>query len=270
MSNRPLILITNDDGVHAPGIKHLWQSLREIGDLVVVAPTYEQSAVGLSITVRDPLHITPVHWNDSSESSIWSVNGTPADCIKLALNVILKKSPDLVVSGINRGTNAGRNLLYSGTVGGVIEGLMHDIPGIAFSICDYFDPNYQLLEQHIPSIVNYMLNHPLPAGTFLNVNFPQQMQTNFQGVRLVKQGKEYWGEDPEHREHPAEKSSYYWLGSRLAQFDEDLDSDIVHLRQGFATAVPIHVGDLTHHRHLEQHRQAFETFVNQSTEAVKN
>jgi 5'-nucleotidase len=203
-----------------------------------------------------------VDWHHN-EAGIWSVNGTPADCIKLALNVILQKTPNLIVSGINRGTNAGRNVLYSGTVGGVIEGLMHDIPGIAFSACDYFEPNYLTMEQYIPSIVNYALNHPLPSGTFLNVNFPKGMDTYFRGVKFVRQGKEYWAEDPEHREHPAEKSSYYWLGSRLAQFDEEIDSDIACLREGYATAVPIHVGDLTNHNHLQEHRAIFEQFVNQ-------
>src|SRR5262245_61117668 len=124
--HKPLrILVTNDDGVHAPGIKHLWQSLRAFADLTVVAPAQEQSAVSLSITIRLPLLIEKVEWE--KDVPVWSVNGTPSDCVKLALNVILDQKPDLIVSGINRGNNSGRNLLYSGTVAAAIESVIHEI-----------------------------------------------------------------------------------------------------------------------------------------------
>lgn len=264
MSTRPFILVTNDDGVYAPGIKHLWKVLTEFADVIVVAPANEQSAVSLSITIRHPLRIERVDWPLTNGAQIWSINGTPADCVKLALSVILPKTPQLIVSGINRGNNAGRNVLYSGTVAAVIEGIMHNIPGIAFSLMDYFNPDYEKVECYIPSIIHYCLENPLPAGTFLNVNFPKNLENGVKGIRFTKQGKEYWAENPEQREHPAEGSSYYWLGAKLAQFDEDKDSDVVLLREGYAAAVPIHISDLTHHHHVEQHRGHFESFVNQT------
>jgi 5'-nucleotidase len=264
MSDKPFILITNDDGVHAPGIRHLWQSVQDLAEVVVVAPAHEQSAVGLSITIRRPLHIEKMEWQAAQEATVWSVNGTPADCVKLALSVILPRRPDLIISGINRGTNAGRNVLYSGTVAGVIEGVLQNIPGIAFSIGDYSNTNYNGVEHYIPGVIQYVLEHSLPQGTFLNVNFPKATAEGFKGMRLTRQGKEYWVESPEQRHHPIEGSPYYWLGAQLAQFEENEESDIFNLRQGYATAVPIHVSDLTHHAHLEQHRELFENLVNQN------
>lgn len=261
MNERPLILITNDDGIYAPGIKHLWKSVQGLADLAVVAPAGEQSAVSLSITIRHPLRIEKVEWT-APHTDVWSVNGTPADCVKLALSVILPRPPQLILSGINRGTNAGRNVLYSGTVAAIIEGIMHGIPGIAFSLGDYFNPSYQEVEAFIPSIVRYVFNHPLPEGTFLNVNFPQKTPNGFRGIRLTRQGKQYWAENPEQRQHPAENMPYYWLGSRLAEFDEHPDCDVAWLKKGYATAVPIHIGDLTCHQHLENERDLFENFVN--------
>ncbi len=264
MTKRPFILVTNDDGVYAPGIKHLWKSVADFADVMVVAPANEQSAVSLSITIRHPLRIEKVDW-PFTDAKVWSVTGTPADCVKLALSVILPTAPTLVVSGINRGNNAGRNVLYSGTVAGIIEGVMHDIPGIAFSVADYFNPTYEEVENYIPQIIRYILEHPLPAGSFLNVNFPKNMkERGVRGIRFTRQGKEYWAEDPEQRRHPAEGSPYYWLGSKLAQFEEEPNSDIAWLREGFATAVPIHISDLTDDGYLRHSQQSFDHFMNQN------
>lgn len=260
----PLILITNDDGIHAPGIKHLWKTLSSIANVVVVAPAKEQSAVSLSITIRQPLRIEKVKWSWAPEAQLWSVDGTPADCVKLALSVILPQPPDLIVSGINRGSNAGRNIFYSGTVAAVIEGILHNVPGIAFSIADYTNPAYEEVEQYIPSMIQYLQEHPLPHGTYLNVNFPASIRDEFKGIRFAKQGMEYWAENPEQREHPGEGSSYYWLGAKIARFDEDHDCDIALLKEGYATAVPIHIADLTHHCHIDEQREIFENFVNKS------
>lgn len=255
-SKRPSILVTNDDGINAPGIKHLWQALSSFADVTVVAPATEQSAVSLSITIRSPLHIEKTEW--SSNVPVWSVSGTPADCVKLGLNVILEQAPDLILSGINRGTNSGRNVLYSGTVGGVIEGVMHNIPGIAFSCYDYHDPDYYRAEKYVPLVVQHVLKHPLPSGTFLNVNFPPKHLNGIKGFKLTRQGKEFWSENPDKREHPTQSNSYYWLGAKLAKFDENADSDVPLLQQGYLTAVPVHVGELTDHQHLNTHKSFFE------------
>lgn len=262
MTDRPTILITNDDGVYAPGIKHLWKVLSKFADLIVVAPATEQSAVSLSITIRHPLRIEKVEWPSTEEAQIWSINGTPADCVKLALGVILPSPPKLIVSGINRGTNAGRNVLYSGTCAAIVEGTMHNIPGVAFSVFDYSNPDYENADSYILPIVQYILENPLPSGTFLNVNFPKKSEGKIKGIRLAKQGKEYWVENPEHREHPMEGSSYYWLGAKLAEFPEEEDSDIALLKEGYATAVPIHINDLTHLPFVTHGREKFEGFVN--------
>ncbi len=257
MKNRPNILITNDDGIHAPGIKHLWQSIKDIANVTVIAPAAGQSAVGLSITVSHPLQIHKMDWHD--EPRAWCVAGTPADCVKMALSVVLDNPPDLIVSGINRGTNAGRNVLYSGTVGGVIEGVLHDIPGIAFSCRDYPSPKYENVEEYVPTVVEYVLNNPLPIGTLLNVNFPEDTTKGVQGFKMTRQGMEFWGEDPDERSHPAEGHSYYWMGAQLVEFDEHENSDITWLKKGYMTAVPVHVGDLTDHQHLDNHMGHFES-----------
>lgn len=262
MENKPLILITNDDGIHAPGIRHLWNALHQMADLFVVAPAKEQSAVGLSVTIRDPIQVHKVSWNGAAAKT-WSVTGTPADCVKLALNTILPSRPTLVVSGLNRGSNAGRNLLYSGTVAAVIEGTIKEIPGIAFSMTDFMTPSYADAEPHVSAIVSYVLKHPLPKGTLLNVNFPTNLKEGFKGIRLASQGKEYWQENLEKREHPVEGNDYYWLGARVAEFEERDHSDITYLKMGYATAVPVFVEDLTHHDYHSSSRNHFELHVNQ-------
>jgi 5'-nucleotidase len=193
---------------------------------------------------------------------VWAINGTPADCVKLGLHAIMQQVPDLVVSGINRGSNAGRNLLYSGTVGGATEGVMHDIPSIAFSCCDFEDPDYLGAADHVRQIVNYAIDHRLAHGTLLNVNFPSKHGPRNQGCRMTRQGKEMWVEDPDQRYHPTEGHHYYWLGAKLLECDEHEDSDISWLRKGYTTAVPIHVCELTDHRVLATHKSIFETTTN--------
>jgi 5'-nucleotidase len=251
MKSKPHILITNDDGIYAPGIKHLWNAVKDMADVSIVAPLGEQSAVSLSITVRHPLRIETIEW---PTARVLAVNGTPADCIKLALSVILPKPPDLILSGIN--------VLYSGTVAGVIEGVLQGVPGIAFSLDDYHNPSFEKIEKYIPTLVEYALHHPLPKGSFLNVNFPKQAVQAIQGIRLTKQGKEYWKENPEQRSHPTEGDVYYWLGATLAKFEEEEeDSDIKWLQKGYITVVPIQVDDLTNHHHVQQQSQHFEAFM---------
>lgn len=252
MKSRPNILITNDDGINALGIRHLWNSLKDIANITIIAPSEEQSGVGLGITIRNPLRIEKV--DGFGNTAAWKVSGTPADCVKMALSVILDSAPNLIVSGINRGTNAGRNLLYSGTVAGVIEGVMHDIPGIAFSCTDYFNTNYVEAENYIPGILRHVLECPLSKGTLLNVNFPVSNAAGIQGVRMTRQGKEFLVENPDKRQHPAEGHEYYWLGTKWATFEEEEDSDIMWLRKGYVAAVPVHVHELTDHQHLNTHK----------------
>jgi len=252
---KPSILITNDDGINAPGIKHLWESLKKIAHVTVVAPSQEQSAVGLSITLRQPLRVDPIH--HFPESTAYSVSGTPADCVKMALSAIMDAPPDLIVSGINCGANSGRNLFYSGTVAGCIEGIMHDIPSIAFSCFDHHDPNYDVAAKFVPSVIDHILSHPLPKGTLLNVNFPTK-HAPIKGFKMTRQGQGCWMENPEKRAHPHAPSHYYWLGAKVGVFPEHEDTDVRWLDQGYITAVPVYVGELTHHEQVAARKQAFE------------
>ncbi len=251
---RPFFLITNDDGVHAPGLVHLCQSVQDYADIAIAAPSREKSGAGLSITWNKPLLIEEVPWEKNFPA--WSISGTPADCVKMALNVLLKKKPDLILSGINKGSNAGRTVLYSGTVGGVIEGAFKGIPGIAFSFSDMTPPPLSATQPYLLPIIQYFLSHPLPPETILNVNFPYHAARVIKGLRLAKQGKGYWAEQPEQRTHP-EGTPYYWLGGKWLACEEDPDSDIALLEQGYATAVPLHVGQITHFDLLEQHKHPF-------------
>ena len=254
--SRPLILVSNDDGVLAPGIRYLWEALEPFADLFVVAPATEQSATGMSITIRQPLRLETVCWSNPS-AKVWSVNGTPADCVKLALHLVLPRKPDLIVSGINRGSNAGRNLLYSGTVAAVIEGVLRNIPGIAFSVTEFASPCFRAAAGYAPLLVEYLLHYPLPSHTFLNTNFPSLAHGPVQGIRLTRQSKEYYSDRPEQRHHPAEGSPYYWLGFQTQKFIEEEDSEVTWLERGYATVVPVHVGELTDLPHLEKSKEKF-------------
>ncbi len=252
MSKRPHILITNDDGVHAPGLRYLYEALIDNADVTIVAPAKEQSGVGLSITWRDPLEVLPVKGFEKSDA--WMVTGTPGDCVKMAMSVVLDNPPDLIVAGINPGSNAGSNILYSGTVGSVIEGTMKGIPGIAISCIDYRTPNFETAKRCIPSVVEHMLSHPLPTGTFLNVNIPATDEVK--GFRLTRQGRSHWMENPDKRHHP-EGKEYYWLGVQKRALQEEAQSDIALLEQGYLTAVPIHIGEMTDHDHLSEKMEHF-------------
>ena len=252
---RPFFLITNDDGIHAPGLKHLWQSVHEHADVAIVAPLIEKSGCGLAITWGKPLMINPVPWDGGTRA--WSMNGTPADCVKMALAVLLEQRPQLVISGINRGSNSGRSALYSGTIGGVIEGAMKGIPGIAFSYSDYdFTPSLTVTKKYIFPLIQHFLSHPLPPDTILNVNFPYAAK-EIKGVRIATQGKGYWSEQPDKRIHP-EGSPYYWLGGCWHSCEEESESDVALLEQGYITVAPLQVGELTHQETFLKHKEAIQ------------
>lgn len=246
---KPYLLITNDDGIHASGIKHLWEAVHPHADVAIIAPHQEKSGSGLSITWTKPLHIRSVPWEKNTPA--WSLNGTPADCVKMALAVLLEKRPDMIVSGINRGSNSGRTVLYSGTIGATIEGALKGIPGIAFSFSDHDDPPYSATEKYIFPLIQFFLKNPPPHGTLLNVTFPYNAKEKINGVRFARQGKSYWKEAPDRRIHP-EGAPYYWLGGAWDAVEEDPLSDVALLDQGYITVVPIHVGELTCNKTYEQ------------------
>lgn len=253
---KPRFLIINDDGIHAPGIRHLYQAVKDYADCFIVAPLAEKSGSGLSMTLTKPLKITPTYWD--AHLKVWHVNGTPADCVKLALNSLLQVPPDLIISGINRGSNAGRNVLYSGTIGGVIEGVYrNNLPGIAFSCSDFKDPNYAHFEKYVYPIIQHFLKHPISPGSLMNVNFPSLSLGKIQGIRIAKQGKGFWTDSPDKRIHP-EGDPYFWLGGTWRSYEEDLESDVYLLEQGYITCAPIQINELTDHLLFSKHKPLFE------------
>jgi 5'-nucleotidase len=251
---RPFILITNDDGIHSLGLKHLWDAIRDFADVAIVAPYLEKSGSSVSITCSKPFEISEYAWEDATPA--WSVNdGTPADCVKMALSVLLSQRPDLIVSGVNRGSNAGRTVLYSGTVGGVIEGVMRNIPGIAFSFFDFEFPALGSAKAYISAIVKHFLASPLPSGSFVNVNFPHRYEHGIKGIRMARQGRGYWIENPDRRHHPT-GGTYYWLGGQWSKHEEEPDNDIALLKKGYITIAPIQIGDLTDQQLLQKHQDS--------------
>jgi len=256
--DRLKILLTNDDGIESIGLRALWESLKDEGALLwIVAPSREVSGAGLGVTMTQSLKVEPVHIYPGTPS--WKIWGTPADCVKLALSVLLDFSPDFIVSGINHGSNAGRNVLYSGTVGGVIEGALRGIPGVAFS---YASPTRTLLFPHIkpfiPQIINYMKDYPLISGSFLNVNFPNIDEREVKGLKMAKQGRSYWMEAPKYGGKAGDGSSEYWMGGMHVSYSEHEHSDIALLAQGYITAVPIYVDELTDLHYFSENRDVFE------------
>lgn len=254
---KPTVLLTNDDGIHAEGLKSLWKGLASFCNPIIVAPSSEQSGVGACVTLRSPLHIRKISWEDDTPA--WHVSGTPVDCVRMALRVLLPSPPDLIVSGINRGSNAGSNILYSGTVGGVIDGAMRGIPGIAFSSEDKDNPNFSYFEEQIFPLVDYLLKHPMPRGNFFNVTFPSSYKNSFRGYRLARQGLGHYKENPLKGVDPDGKE-YYWMGCDEQTHEEHEESDFSLLKQGYTTVVPIRVSELTDHTLREERRQEFLRF----------
>jgi len=255
MNKKPFILISNDDGINAPGIKHLWNALHERFEVAIIAPHRNKSGTSLSTTMLRPLHILDVKWEKNTTA--WKVTGTPTDSIKLALSVLLEKKPDLIVSGINCGSNAGLNVLYSGTVACVIEAVIRGISGIAFSCFDAENPPYEIAEKYIPHIIDHFLKIPFSKGTLINVTFPKK-ELKIKGLKMAKQGLGRWIETPDERKHP-EGHYYYWLGGKNENSKEDEEnSDTYLLEQGYITAVPIQVRKLTDDEYLKNQKEHFD------------
>ena len=257
---RNKILLTNDDGIGAMGLFHLYQSLKGIADLIIAAPDREQSGTGVGITVKGPLRVEQV--SSFSKVSAWKIGGTPADCVKLAVTTLMDFSPDLIVSGINHGSNAGRNVLYSGTNGGAIEAALRGIPAIALSYACEKTREFPYVEPLISPIIEYLQEHPLPSGSFLNVNLPHLQEKEFKGFKMTRQGKGYWMENPEYDLNLKDGYHEYWIDGGGVRCKEDDQSDVFLLDQGYATAVPINVNELTHLSYFFEKKKVFEQRLN--------
>ena len=250
MSKKPLILVTNDDGITAPGIRTLIEVMTTIGDVVVVAPDSPQSGMGHAITINSTLHVEKVTIDNGNQVE-YSCSGTPADCVKLGVKQILQRRPDLCVSGINHGSNSSINVIYSGTMSAAIEAGVEGIPAIGFSLCDYnWNANFEACKPYIKTIVKNVLKHGLNNGTVLNVNFPKLDKKDIKGIQICRQAKANWEEEFDKRTNPYGKD-YYWLTGKFVNLDHGQDTDEWALANGYVSVVPTQF-DLTAYQSIKQ------------------
>lgn len=247
---KPLILVTNDDGISAPGIRTLVEVMSEIGDVVVVAPDKPQSAMGHAITINNTLYLNKL----SAENAVvteYNCSGTPVDCVKLAVNEILKRKPDLCVSGINHGSNSSINVIYSGTMSAAVEAGIEGIPAIGFSLLDYdWNADFGPTKNFVKNIALQTMKNGLPSGTVLNVNFPKLPEHEIKGIKICRQAKAIWMEKFDKRKTPQGKD-YYWLTGEFVNEDKGEDTDEWALSRGFISVVPIQF-DMTAHHAIQQ------------------
>lgn len=247
MSERkPLILVTNDDGITAKGIRTLVELMQKLGDVVVVAPNSPQSGMGHAITIASPLRLNKVDLFPGLQA--YECSGTPADCVKLAKHFVLKdRNPDLVVSGINHGSNTSISVLYSGTMSAAIEAAIEGIPAIGFSLCDYaHDPDFSHTHDHILKIAGHALEHGIPKGVAFNVNFPAKSDQPLQEIRICRQADARWQEEFDQRQDPYGRS-YFWMSGKFVNDDTGKDTDEFALSENCTSLVPCQL-DLTDYK----------------------
>ena len=246
---RPLILVTNDDGINAPGIRTLISVVKNIGDVIVVAPDSPQSGMGHAITINSTLHssrITP----KNSEIIEYSCSGTPADCVKLAINELMPRKADLCVSGINHGSNSSINVIYSGTMSAAIEAGIEGVPAIGFSLLDYsWNADFSHSKDFIRKITLNALNNGIPKGVVLNVNIPAVKKSDIKGLKICRQAKAYWVEEFDKRKNPLGQE-YYWLTGKFVNKDQGEDTDEWALKNNYISIVPVEF-DLTAHHAIQ-------------------
>ena len=245
---RPLILVTNDDGYNAPGINHLIEFVKEIAEVVVVAPDSPQSGMGHAITIDSTLEVHRLDLDGAYKGlQAYSTSGTPADCVKLALHEILDRKPDLVVSGINHGANSSINVIYYGTMSAAIEAGVEGIAAIGFSLLDYsWSANFEACKNVVQTLVKEALDKGIPSGTVLNVNIPKTDGAAVKGMRVCRQAKANWKERFDKRVSPTGKE-YYWLTGDFILLDEREDTDIAALEAGYVSIVPTQFDLTAHH-----------------------
>lgn len=246
---RPIILVTNDDGVHAPGIIALLKAMKELGDAYLVAPDRERSAVGHALTIHRPLKVEELREN------VYSVNGTPTDCVALAVHKILPRKPDLVASGINKGANLGDDITYSGTVSAAIEGTILSIPSFAVSLAGNAPFHYDTAAHYAQMVGKYILDKSVPYDTLLNVNVPNIPRDKVNGVRLTRQGKRIYDNAIKDVYSPWGEM-HYWIGGGTPYWEHGEDMDIQCVLDGFVSVSPIHL-DLTNYMALEHLRASW-------------
>ncbi len=250
MKTKPLILVTNDDGITAPGLRSLIEVMNEIGEVVVVAPDSPQSGMGHAITINSTLYCDKIKVTDGPQEE-YSCSGTPADCVKLAINELLVKKPDLCVSGINHGSNSSINVIYSGTMSAALEAGIEGVPAIGFSLLDFrWNADFKPLKKYIKKISLEALKKGIPKDVVLNVNFPLLKNKKIKGMKICRQARAYWVEEFDKRTNPMGRE-YYWLTGTFINEDKGEDTDEWALNKGYISIVPTQF-DLTAHHSLQQ------------------
>jgi 5'-nucleotidase len=241
---KPIILITNDDGVTAPGILNLIEAVKDLGKIVVVAPDKPQSGMGHAITIGQPLRLHKIHTVENVET--WSCTGTPVDCVKLAVDKVLHRKPDICLSGINHGANHSINVIYSGTMSAAVEAAIESIPSIGFSLLDYrIDADFTGARKYVRMITEKMLKTKLDKHTVLNVNIPAVAPELIKGYKICKQAYAKYVEDFIERNDPHGRN-YYWLTGEFVNFDKGKDTDVWALANNYVSIVPVQF-DLTNY-----------------------
>jgi 5'-nucleotidase len=244
-SERQLILVSNDDGITAPGIRALIEAVSELGEVVIVAPDAPQSGMGHAVTISKPLRLDKT---DIYESLVaYQCSGTPADCVKLAVDKVLHRKPDLLVSGINHGSNSSINVLYSGTMSAAMEGTIEGIPSVGFSLCNFaYDADFTVAKKIVKIIAQNIIKNGLPVGTLLNVNIPNVSEKDLNGVKICRQALAKWQEEFDERKDPNGRK-YYWLTGKFVNRDKGEDTDEWALANNFVSVVPVHFDLTAHH-----------------------
>jgi 5'-nucleotidase len=244
---KPLILISNDDGITAPGIQALISVMQEIGDVIVVAPDKPQSAMGHAITINQTIRLTETHLYPNVKA--YQCSGTPVDCVKIAIDKILPRKADLMVSGINHGANSSINVIYSGTMSAAVEASIDGMPAIGFSLCDYsWEADFEAAKPFIKQIALETLKRGLPYGTLLNVNIPVPQDKKIKGIKVCRQAQAKWKEDFDERLDPFNRK-YYWMTGQFVNMDKGEDTDVWALDHDYISVVPT-MFDLTDHQRI--------------------
>jgi 5'-nucleotidase len=240
---KPLILVTNDDGITSPGISALTEAMKKIGDVIVIAPDKPQSGVGHAITINATLRLNKTNYHNVGQE--YSLSGTPVDCVKMATDKILKRKPDLCVSGINHGSNISINVIYSGTMSAAIEGAIDGIPSVGFSLMDYsIDADFTASKEIAGRIARNILAYGLPSNVCLNVNIPPLRISEIKGIKICRQAKASWREEFDERKDPSGRS-YYWLTGEFINLEkEKQDTDVWAAANNYVSVVPVQF-DLT-------------------------
>lgn len=253
--NDKLILITNDDGLYAAGLKTLTGVMKEFGKVVVISATESRSAMSQALTVKQPLRVKLLEETD--DQRIYACSGTPTDGVKLAVNQLLGRKPDLLVSGINHGSNASASVLYSGTMAAALEGCLYGITSAGFSLNSYSPTaDFTACEKYIRIICKMVLSEPLPQGVCLNVNMPAIMASEIKGIRVARQARGCWQEEFEKRKDPMGKT-YYWLTGKFINHEpESTDTDEWAMINGYVSVVPVST-DMTAYSYLSELKTKF-------------